>query len=102
MEARRNRQRGNGENRNREPHTLDGLDVAGAMFQTNYPRYNGRAAPLAYNEFEAKHDIVLTDLTPVTDEEERIAENPNLDLANLDPLQGGMQSDVFYEPQEGK
>lgn len=76
-----------------------GIDLAGAMFQTNYPRYNGRDAPLPYDELQ-KIDINFSDLTPETYEEERISENPDLDFANLDPLQGGMQSDVFIEPQE--
>jgi hypothetical protein len=76
-----------------------GIDLAGAMFQTTYPRYNGRDAPLPYDELQ-KIDIDFSHLNPESEEEEQISEHPNLDFANLDPLQGGMQSDVFMEPQE--
>jgi hypothetical protein len=76
-----------------------GVDLAAAMFATNYPRYNGRGAPLPYDELQ-KLDLDFSDLNPTNDQEAQIQSSPNLDFANLDPLQGGMQSDVFIEPQD--
>lgn len=76
-----------------------GLDLAGAMFQANYPRYNGRAAPLPYNELEQIDD--LSNLVPENEEEEQIQNNPTLDLTDIDPLHEGMESEVgFAEPAE--
>lgn len=77
-----------------------GIDLAGAMFQTNYPRYNGRNAPLPFDELQKLDTTDFADLNPESSEEEQIREDPSLDFANLDPVQGGFQSDVFIEPKD--
>jgi len=74
-----------------------GIDLAAALFQAKYPRYNGREAPLPYNELEDTMED-LSNLEPVSEEEIQIQENPTLDLAQLDPVQDGFASDIFYEP----
>jgi hypothetical protein len=76
------------------------LDVSARLFQAEYPRYNGQLAPLPYNEL-TKPGMNLAALEPLNDEEQEISRNPLLDFVELDPLQGGMASDVFFEPAEG-
>lgn len=75
------------------------FDFVGALFQTKYPRYNGRNAPLPYDELEHT-DLNLADLEPESEEEEMIHENPTLDLSGSDPVQGGVVSEVFKEPED--
>lgn len=75
------------------------LDVSARLFQAEYPRYNGQLAPLPYNEL-TKPGMNLAALEPLNDEEQEISRNPLLDFVELDPLQGGMASDVFFEPAE--
>ena len=67
--------------------------------QTEYPRYNGRDAPLPYDELDSE-SLNLAALNPENEQEFEIAENPELDFAELDPQQGGFASETFFEPEE--
>jgi len=78
---------------------LRGLDLSAKIFQTiQYPRYNGRLAPLPYDELMTP-SVDLSDMDPENEEEKEVSQNPTLDLAHLSPSDG-FPSEEFIEPED--
>ena len=70
------------------------LDLVKTIFQTKYPRYNGRDAPLQYNELLEIPD--LTNLEPLTENEWKMVNDyqPRVE-GEYDPEEA--EEEEFYE-----
>ena len=85
-----------------------GLDVAAVIWQTKYPRYNGRDAPLPFDELLKKED--LTHLEPENEFEFEMLSHPDEFLMSVRDEEFDFEeiefpSDEFISPvivDEGK
>jgi hypothetical protein len=70
-----------------------GLDLSAVIYETKYPRYNGKDVPLPYNEL-LQRDVDLSHLEPETEDEEYVMTHSD----TVGTLQA-WPSDTFVEPE---
>ena len=87
---------------NKQPAAEMQMDFVEPLQEIIYPRYNGPDAPFP----DAHMGIIEESEEAEEEEEEEVAPRrtpvQEFNLANVDPVSGGVVSSEFEEPEEGK